>query len=117
MCVDTNVVGTCTAKNYVGIDHQLRGLAHYISQYGHLNQILVNAGDSITQGQLIGYSGDIGAGTGNYHLHFEVIELLPGLPNNYNAYNYAIVDPYGWVGGGTDPLSVSQGVSSLQLWQ
>jgi len=116
MCVDTNVVDTCTAKNYVGIDHQLRGLGGYISQYGHLSVINVSAGDTITQGQLIGYSGEVGAPK-NPHLHFEVIKLLPGLPNNYNAYNYAIVDPYGWTGGGTDPLVGIFGGVSVQLWQ
>jgi Peptidase family M23 len=124
MCVDTNVKGTCTAKNYVGIDHGTRGLGGYISQYGHLSVILVNPGDPITQGQLIGYSGDVGA-PGNPHLHFEVIKLMAGLPNNYNAYNYAVVDPYGWVGGTNalypqgDPLysSLYLGIPSVQLWQ
>jgi len=117
MCVDTNIIGTCTADNFVGIDHGSLGLGGYITQYGHLSVVLVHAGQAVTQGQLIGYSGDVGV-SGNPHLHFEVIKLFPGLPNDYNAYNYGVADPYGWTGGGTDPLySVPQGVPSVQLWQ
>ncbi len=42
-----------------------------IFKYAHLNQINVNEGDNITQGQVIGLMGATGQATGS-HLHFEI---------------------------------------------
>ena len=42
----------------------------YTSMYGHLNEILVNVGQVVTAGQLIGRVGETGLATGP-HLHFE----------------------------------------------
>ncbi len=39
--------------------------------YGHMSQVIVNAGDIVGQGQMIGLSGNTGHSTGP-HLHFEV---------------------------------------------
>jgi murein DD-endopeptidase MepM/ murein hydrolase activator NlpD len=112
MCVLTNI-SSCANFNYVGIDHG----NGYISQYGYLSQIYVTPGQSVVQGQQIGLSGDTGV-PNEPHLHFEVIKLIPGQPNNYAGLNYAVVDPYGWVGGGTDPLySVGLGIPPAKLWQ
>jgi hypothetical protein len=111
MCVPTNI-SSCAAFNFVGIDHG----NEYISQYGHLSSVYVTPGQAVVQGQEIGLSGQMGV-PNNPHLHFEVIALMPGLPDDYNPYNYAVVDPYGWTGPGTDPLYTIFGVYPQKLWQ
>ena len=50
--------------------------------YGHLSQVLVSAGDHVSQGALIGKMGDSGHSTGT-HLHFE---LLGGI-RSWNPFN------------------------------
>ena len=53
--------------NLIEIDHG-RGIT---TRFGHLSAILVQPGDHITRGQLIGRMGSTGRSTGN-HLHYEV---------------------------------------------
>lgn len=58
----------------------------------HLNQSLVNKGQRVRQGDLIGYTGNTGKWTTGPHLHFEV--LLPGYlirSNTYGRSNPALV--------------------------
>lgn len=43
----------------------------YQTYYAHLNSIVIEVGDSINQGQIIGYMGQTGRTTGT-HLHYEV---------------------------------------------
>jgi murein DD-endopeptidase MepM/ murein hydrolase activator NlpD len=53
--------------NLVAIDHQ----NGYLTLYAHLSGFNVGCGQSITQGQVVGFCGSTGNSTGT-HLHFEV---------------------------------------------
>lgn len=44
----------------------------FITKYGHLHDIIVNEGDIVKQGDVIGIQGNTGRSTGE-HLHYEVI--------------------------------------------
>lgn len=66
------------------------GTAIYLShgfgmttRYGHLSRVIVERGERVEQGDLIGYVGNSGRATG-YHLHYEV--LVDGRTVNPLAY-------------------------------
>lgn len=67
---DGVVVKTQAMDKYYGnnIEIEKDGV---IFKYAHLNQINVNEGDNISQGDIIGLMGSTGASTGS-HLHFEI---------------------------------------------
>ena len=62
------------------IDYEPMGLGHsimirhkygFFTRYGHMDRIIVNKGDEVRRGQVIGYMGSSGLSTGP-HLHYEV---------------------------------------------
>ncbi|HDD24309.1 MAG TPA: hypothetical protein ENF52_02605, partial [Chloroflexi bacterium] len=75
----------------------------YQTYYGHLSALLVQEGQAVVKGQMIGVSGNTGNSSGA-HLHFEV------------RHNGTRTDPYGWSGGYTDPWQAASGEASIFLW-
>ena len=79
-----------TGGNLVNIDHS----GDYRSQYMHLDSYIVKAGQRVKQGEIIGYMGNTGVGTGP-HLHFTIrhYEKYEKTPGNwvwgYKHYNPA----------------------------
>lgn len=74
--------GNCCGNgygNYVLVSHG----DGYTTLYGHLQSVAVSVGDSVSQGQTIGYIGCTGYSTG-YHLHFEIrLDGVAQNPSNY----------------------------------
>ncbi len=56
--------------NHVMIVNQIDGQT-YTTNYAHMTRFVVSPGQTVEQGQLIGYVGTTGSSTGN-HLHFEI---------------------------------------------
>jgi|YNPBryantNP2012_1023418.scaffolds.fasta_scaffold01327_10 LysM repeat protein len=55
----------------------------FTTRYGHLSDLIVGCGESVFQGQLLGYCGSTGWSTGP-HLHFEIrYNGVPQDPQNY----------------------------------
>jgi len=78
--------GTVTAAGYNDAYGYNVTIAHgngYGSMYAHMTHYVVSAGQSVTQGQIIGYVGSTGWSTGP-HLHFEV--YVNGAPVNPMKY-------------------------------
>ena len=75
--------GNQSYGNLVRIQHAAYNGKKLETYYAHLSQVLVKQGDSVTEGQLIGYSGETGNCYGA-HLHFEV--RLNGI--RYNPLNW-----------------------------
>jgi murein DD-endopeptidase MepM/ murein hydrolase activator NlpD len=67
--------------NLVVIDHG----GGFATAYGHQSRLNVSVGESVSQGQVIGYEGSTGASTGP-HVHFEVrVNGTVQNPRNYLA--------------------------------
>ena len=59
----------------------------YTTLYGHMSSIAVSSGQSVSQGQVLGYVGSTGNSTGP-HLHFEVRASSSGATINPLAFSY-----------------------------
>ncbi len=70
-----NLAGrTSTGAIEVRIDHG----GDTCSQYSHLSRTVVSKGQSVSQGQLLGYAGNTGISSGS-HLHFGLVKCSSGL--------------------------------------
>lgn len=68
---------------------------NYITQYGHLSEINVRVGQTVTKGTVIGVMGTTGNSTG-VHLHFEVFEKSATGRTRVDPLNfYTVSPPYG----------------------
>jgi murein DD-endopeptidase MepM/ murein hydrolase activator NlpD len=72
------------AGNQVLINHGYHGGSSVMTAYSHLSGFAVGGGQSVSKGQVVGYSGTTGSSTA-CHLHFEV--WVDG----------GTVDPMGWL--------------------
>lgn len=61
--------------------------------YAHMSRTVINNGQQVNKGQLIGYSGSTGMSSGP-HLHFEVLPLNPNFSNGFAGR----VDPAPFIG-------------------
>jgi murein DD-endopeptidase MepM/ murein hydrolase activator NlpD len=82
---DGQVVGAGWAGGY-GREVQIAHGGGMVSLYGHMSEIVAQAGSFVRRGQLIGYVGSSGLSTGP-HLHFEVRQ--GGQPVNPLAVRFA----------------------------
>lgn len=80
---DTNGAG---GGWWLGIAGIVAAITHdqygVVTAYAHLSSTIVNKGQRVTQGQIIGYTGATGQVTGP-HLHFEVLPIAPNFKNGY----------------------------------
>jgi murein DD-endopeptidase MepM/ murein hydrolase activator NlpD len=105
------VPGGVATGLYVEIRHPAVNGEVFLSSYAHLSEVRVVVGQDVTQGQLIGLSGNTGCSTGP-HLHLQIFRLT-----NTNSGGAVRVDPYGWEAPGPDPWALHpQGASSFWLW-
>lgn len=90
----------------------IRHSNNYRTLYAHLDERIVQINDFVSEGQLIGYSGETGS-YGAPHLHFGVYR------GPFTTSEQYVTDPFGWQGSGNDPLAgfYSSGVNAECLWR
>lgn len=81
---------------FILLEHTVSGKKYYTA-YAHLNSISVKVGDKVSQGQVIGKSGNTGNSTGP-HLH---IAMSYNKYTNGGApiYNKNVISPYKYIAG------------------
>lgn len=79
--------------NYVIIKHVIDGKTFY-TIYAHLSKVNVKANDTVSQGQLIGESGNTGNSTGP-HLHIELVTDISVLGHTANCVHILTLDYIG----------------------
>ena len=79
--------------NYIIIEHTIDGKIYY-TLYDHLSQRNVSNGDEVSQGQLIGLSGNTGNSSGP-HLHAELINSINCLGHTCSGVHYNILNYIG----------------------
>ncbi|MGK0740448.1 M23 family metallopeptidase [Leucobacter sp. Z1108] len=88
------------------------------SGYAHLDETVINAGQSVARGQLIGYMGATGLVTGT-HLHFETMPLSVNWGNGYsgrvNPRQFITLAARGSTTGSTPP-TISGGLPMFALY-
>lgn len=72
--------------NHVAIDHGTVKGEHIKAMYAHMNTLAVSNGQTVKQGQVIGYVGTTGDSTG-YHLHFGIMRNNDGYVNPMSYYS------------------------------
>jgi hypothetical protein len=117
----------------------------FVAYHAHLSQRLVQSGQTVKAGQVIGYVGMSGAAS-EPHVHFALTRLsnvnatkagMPQLGRMINTFasnlnsgtgvnpsgNVGLVDPYGWRSGGFDPwgyffarMDNSTGSTGMGAW-
>lgn len=92
--------GNQSYGNLVRITHKAYDGKRLQTYYAHLDSVTVVYGQAVTEGQLIGYSGNTGNSSGP-HLHYEVrlngnrVNPLNWLDSDFStAYDYVILDDY-----------------------
>lgn len=109
-CYIGNLGGTCDAWGAIAIKHS----TGYITQYLHMANRYYTANQHVSAGAQIGTVGNrCYQCSVPDHLHFEVRATGPAIGPEI----YPIVDPYGWVGSGSDPLYSASYVTPKNLWK
>ena len=67
----SGTVSSCGNNKWYGNNVTISHGSGYGSFYGHMSSYVVSSGETVTQGQVIGYVGSTGISTGP-HLHFEI---------------------------------------------
>lgn len=97
---------------FVEIKHPMVSDEEFSSVFVHLSAIDVTLGQTVSQGQQVGLSGNTGCST-EPHLHFQVWRFT-----HTNNGRSVLVDPYGWEGTGRDPWALDpSGAASIWLWK